>query len=286
MNRCAFVVPLHPKHFSYGYNIADSLSKSDADLYFVFTNEAEKDLFQRGENREEHQKGRIKYDFFLLENFMHLSIAEQRNSFVIMKKLYATSALYTKYDYISCIDAEVQFLKSQGFYEMMKSVVDSRIIFGGRLLPSMNLERKIVKTSLTSVTSPRYHKRLDLLSKDFSVFTWWSNIPVYDCKNVKDFLKWIHFPPEHLSIFSWYLFDDMTYNFFCILLHDYSLQLVPTCIHSLELQSSVMIQKTNDSFGKILKWVNSKAYHQNPFYYTENNFYVVFHMDRFKEHAR
>ena len=35
-NKCAFCIPLHPKHFTYGYEIAEELDGTDADLYFIF----------------------------------------------------------------------------------------------------------------------------------------------------------------------------------------------------------------------------------------------------------
>ena len=35
MNKCAFVVPLHPKHYDYGYYIFTELLNADVDLYFV-----------------------------------------------------------------------------------------------------------------------------------------------------------------------------------------------------------------------------------------------------------
>ena len=38
MNKCAFCIPIHPKHYEYARNIADSLTDSDADLFFIFTN--------------------------------------------------------------------------------------------------------------------------------------------------------------------------------------------------------------------------------------------------------
>jgi hypothetical protein len=41
-HKCAFVIPLHPKHYNHGYTIAKELAGTDADLYFVFSTEEDK----------------------------------------------------------------------------------------------------------------------------------------------------------------------------------------------------------------------------------------------------
>ena len=57
-------------------------------------------------------------------------------------------------------------------------------------------------------------KNLDIFHTILQSYTWWSNLPVYDCKIANQFLKWINFSNNNLSIFCWNIFDDMVYNFF------------------------------------------------------------------------
>ena len=77
MNKCAFIIPLHPKHFNYGYYIINQLQNSDADLYFVFTNIEDKDNFYK-ELKED-----IILNFLLLSDFTDIKIVEEKRSFVL-----------------------------------------------------------------------------------------------------------------------------------------------------------------------------------------------------------
>ena len=273
MNKCAFVIPLHPKHFYYGYYIINELINTDVDLYFIFTNLQDKNLFEQKLSKT------TVLNFLLLDTFTNLSIVEQTNSFVSIKKLFALSILYKKYDYISCIDSEIKFINKNNFYDMMKNIVDNKIICGGKIKLNMLFEKDIIYNSLIKITDVLFHNKLKNISQDFTIYTWWSNLPVYDCKIAHEFLQWIDFSNTKLERFCWHVFDDMLYNYFCVLLHNYKLEIIPNCNHSLELSSTQVIEHVNNNICK-LYWVNKHAYSQNINYYHNNNFNIVFHLDR------
>ena len=44
-NKCAFCIPIYTNHFNYGYRILKELNNVDVDIYFIFTDENEKDTF-------------------------------------------------------------------------------------------------------------------------------------------------------------------------------------------------------------------------------------------------
>jgi hypothetical protein len=273
MNKCAFVIPLHPKHYEYGKYIINELQNTDADLYFVFSNLTDKNLFQE----------KIGFDTklccLILEDFVDLSIVGRTNSYVSIKKLYALSVLYDKYDFISCIDSEIKFINKTNFYDMMNNVVNNKKIIGGKITSRILPEKGIIKDSLTRITETSYHSELQRISQDFSIYTWWSNLPVCDCKIVKHFLDWISFSNTNIDRFVWNVFDDMLYNYFCILLYNYELVVIPNIYHSLEFANTVVIENVNNNICK-LYWTNINAYKQNPQYYDNNNFYILFHLDR------
>jgi len=272
INKCAFIIPLHPKHYQHGYSILNEISDSDADVYFVFTTVEEKDLFEKGLNTSNSFHYIIFTDFTPVESI-------DINSIVTIKKWYALSRLYDKYDYLCAIDSEISFLKKTGFYDMMRDVSNQKKIFGGMLNPSALREQNIVKDSLTKLTPIKDHARLKEISKDFMVFTWWSNPAVYVGKDIPDFFKWIDFKKETLDRLVWNVFDDMVYNFYCILYKNYNLIIVPGLIQSLESSNSDMIELTNHKLGNTY-WVNNKAYSQNKSYYENSHFYIRFHVDR------
>jgi len=271
-NKCAFVIPLHPKHFDYGYYIYDFLIDKNVDLYFIFTNLEDKHNFNKkfDSNRK----------FLILSDYMDLNVITDNNSYAALKKLHGISILNSKYDYISCIDSEIKFINDDNnydYYKMMKNIVESKIICGGKS-PSGSHINKIITDTLTIMPDVRYHEKLKQLSNNFSIYTWWSNLPVYDCKKVIHFLEWINFS-DITKLSSFNFFDDLAYNYFCVLFYDYDLKVIKDLDISLEFADSKIVEYTNDNICKIY-WVASKAYKQNKNYYINNNFIIVYHLDR------
>lgn len=259
--------------YNYGYSIINELQNTDVDLYFIFTNENDKNMFKikLSEN--------IVLKFLLLSDFVNISIVEKTNSFVSIKKIYALSVLYEKYDYISCIDSEIKFINKNNFYEMMKNTVNNKIICGGKITNNMNLHKSIIRDSLIKLTDNKYHNELTNISQQFTIYTWWSNIPVYDCKIVNHFLMYINFNNKNIERFCWNIFDDMMYNYYCIILYNYKLIQIPNHNNSLEVSNTQLIEYVDKNICK-LYWVNKNAYNQNKEYYNKSNFYIVYHLDR------
>jgi hypothetical protein len=278
INKCAFVIPLHPKHYNYGYYILEYLFDKDVDLYFIFTDNNDKNIFL---SKIKHPYN-INFDnkYLILSDFCNIDIPKKTNSFVSIKKLFALSKLYTKYDYISCIDSEVHFIdKNNKYYDAMKKVVDAKIIFGGKVKDYNMGARTIIRDSLTKIINNKYHEQLRQISHDYKIFSWWSNLPVYDCKNAEHFLNWIDFNSNSLERFSWSVFDDLLYNYYCILIHNYRLHILHNFDNSLEIGDTQLIENVDKIISK-LYWVNKKAYNQNKEYYINNDFIIAFHMDR------
>ena len=255
-NKCAFVIPLHPKHFDY---VRQYKTLKDVDIYLVFSHERDRYQFSQQQQRS--------YFSLVIPPLMEHTCL-QTKSFATMKKFYALGQLYNKYDYIACIDAEVIFLQTDGFYDMMKSVATSKKIYGGDSTSEYN--RKIIFESLTRLTPVKDHEQLAKLSNNFTMYTWWSNVPVYDCANVGHFLEWID-----LTNVNWYVFDNLLYNYFCLLFYGYELVVVPNLQDSLENAESETIEFVNDG---TIYWVNANAYFENQQYYKD--FFIVFHLDR------
>lgn len=273
-NKCAFIIPLHPKHYHYGYSILDEISNSDADVYYVFSTVEDKDLFAK-EVKPHHS-----FRYLIFTDFTPVDSIDI-NSIVTIKKYYALSVLYDKYDYLCAVDSEIIFIRKTGFYDMMKGVAEQKMIFGGIPIDPgvFSIREPIMHESLKRLTPKEDHDRLKAVSKNFTLYTWWSNPAVYECKDIPAFFKWIDFRKETLNRFVWNIFDNIVYNYYCILYTGYQLKEVPG-ENSLEFAESVNVEYVNEHIGKIY-WVNNKAYKQNESYYNNLHFYIRFHIDRF-----
>jgi hypothetical protein len=161
----------------------------------------------------------------------------------------------------------------------MKNIVESKIICGGKLDNRVDT----IINSLTILPDVKYHEKLKQLSNNFNTYTWWSNLPVFDCKKANHFLEWINFSVSDITkISSFNFFEDMAYNYFCVLFYDYNLKVIKGLNDvnvSLEGSDSKFVEYANENMCKIY-WVASKAYKQNKNYYINNDFIIVYHVDR------
>lgn len=273
MNQCAIVIPLYPIKYNYGYSVFNELLGTDADIYFVFTNNHEKELFASKIDNNNIQY----FNFIILSDYVNIDEVIKKNSYVSVKNLVSLSLLYKKYDYISCIGSEIMFLNKTNFYQMMENIVNNKTVCGG-LLHTNVCERTIVMDSLKLIDET-YYEKIKEISSDFRIYTYWCNLPVYNCKLAEEFLNWIHFDANRLETFSWNIFDDITYTYFCVLFYDYQIKVIDNWYYDIEYCDTEIVENTNNHLCK-LYWVNKNAYTQNKSYYENNDFKIVYHIDK------
>jgi hypothetical protein len=177
------------------------------------------------------------------------------------------------------IDAEILFLRTDNICNIMETIANEKSIAGGLIHPT-RFELRMIRDDLTRSIPEKDIQPLFKLSQSYRIYTWWSNLPVVDTKHAKDFLQWIQFNNnQYVNTITNYVFEDVVYNYYCILYHNYKLSIIPNVYHSLELTDTEGVEYTDKNVRK-LYWVNAYAYKQNPSYYVNNNFYIVFHIDR------
>ena len=77
---------------------------------------------------------------------------------------------------------------------------------------------------------------------------------------------------------EYYFFENLAYNYYCILYQDFKKIIVPDIEHSLEGQPSQIVEKyIHYNIG----WIALSTYKQNPdFYDKQDNIYMIYHLDR------
>ncbi len=274
-NKCAFAIPIHPKHYEYGKKIVQELSNNDcdADLYFIFTNETDKNNFKYFDTKT---KSILLTDYL---NDDQLKIVEKNRSWVSIKKLIALHVLNEDYDYITCIDSEILFLKNNNFYEMMKNTYDQKKILG--TFVNRDGEINIIKTSAITKNNEDQDE-IKKMTKDYTIYTWWNNIPVYKSTDIDHFFDFIGFDVNQLDDFlnkiDFFYFENLSYNYYCLLKNNFEIILDQSIHISLEYANSKIIENINEHVLKVY-WVPNKAYKQNNDYYKNNDFYIVYHLD-------
>jgi hypothetical protein len=260
----AIVIPIHPPHYHYAKHIIEKLKK--VDIYFIFTTQDDLKNFPHS------------CKSFVLEDYLEQSQIQKikdKNIFPSIKKLFALALLHKKYEYISCIDAEIKVLKEPD----LALIYESRTVIGGYI--DKDAERKIIWNSTVLTTKQKYHPALKELSDNFHYYTWWSVFPVYKSSTIPDFLEFIGFNQlnQFIEKLNWFFFENMTYNYYCLLFENFKKLKIENGGHSLEFEDSIVLQKF-EHYN--LGWVNAKAYNENPDYYdSHKTIYFVYHLDRF-----
>ncbi len=272
-NKCAIVIPIHPKHYEYGKNIVESLSNDncDADLYFVFTNEEDKNNFKYLNKKVKSIILNEHVDDNLMKNI------EKNGSWVSTKKLIALKTLYNKYEYITCIDSEIIFLKNNNFYNMMKEVYEQKKILGAKI--NTDELKNIIKNS-SIAKNQEDEEKIKKITNDYTIYTWWNNVPVYKSDDIEDFFNFIGFDnlEEFLKRINWYYFENLSYNYYCLVKRGFELIIEETINTSIEHCDSSIVENINNKILKLF-WVPNKSYKKNKDYYDKNDFYIVYHMD-------
>jgi hypothetical protein len=262
------VIPIFQPHYKYAKHIITNLK--DHDIYFVFT--YIKDYEEFPYPNEKH---------IILEKELtsiQLKVVDLKKIHPSFKKILALSLLYEKYDYICCLDAEIKILKTPN----LKQIYENKTIIGGLLKPNMRGEFRILNFSIFRHSRISDFDKLKELSNNGRYYTWWSVMPVYKSNTIPSFLKWIGFNDLNNFILKDcnLFFENMAYNYYCLLYENFKKIIIPNLYHSLEFSNHLIIQK---SLHQRLGWINNYAYQKNKSLYENHPFiYMVYHLDRTK----
>jgi hypothetical protein len=255
------IIPLYPPHYKYIDSILDS--NKGIDIYFVFTNKEDYSSFPyKSENK------------LILDEYIspdQISQLIKKKSLPSFKKIFALNQLKDKYDYILCIDAETKIIKPPN----LKKVYDTKVVIGGICKnPSLT---QIIQGTLKSFKD----NKINELSDNFNYYTWWSSMPVYKTNNISDFIEKIGFNDltNFIDIIDYNFFENMAYNYYCMMYQNFKKIVVPDINHSLEGQPSSIVEKYIDyNIG----WVSLNTYNQNKeFYDKQDNIFIIYHLDRY-----
>lgn len=209
------LLPIHPPKFKYSVDVILSL-KDKIDFYVIFTNHYEKDLFQKDYV--------LDFNYFVLSDYFKVEIIDlilKKNLTPVIKKLYFTSKLINDYDFIIPLDADFRIINIKLFYKACESFCNQKTFIGGR--SSLHIINNIIGASMKLVGK---HESFYKLNRYKSIYFWLSEIPIYEKNTTIDFLNFINFDKNLLEIIFYYdynLFDTLSYNYFCVMEHNYQI---------------------------------------------------------------
>lgn len=281
-NKVALVVPIHEPYFIYGVNLIYSSINSEYDLYFVFSDFIDKQKFESCIPANSP----LSFSSLVMEGDFSrddLNLILRNRVSPSVKKFFALEKISDKYDYIICVDAETVVLKKNGWLSSARKIIQNKKWFGGRVAPHMIGERAIVEKSFFELPSFSDSTEKEILNKlgDGLIYSWWWDLPVYDCRHVPGFMEWIGWKDRRkfLDKISWFTFDHITYQLYTVMFHGFNFCVVEGYLHSLEFSPSDAVEYVFDNIGGV-SWVNAYAFSQNEEFYSSRGVLAFYHIDR------
>ena len=196
----ALLIPTYPKHYQVLYELLNKLKSNgiNIDVHVVFSNKEEYEQFEL--------KDSIKP--MILEN------VPQDRSIVEYKKFAALKRMInTVYDYIIVCDSETDIVPENFTKENILAKVNAR--FNNKKLYAISAAGDTflqeIMTISGSVFTGEDHTKLKSATRDFTLYTFFYDIPVYKREHIQGFLDKINY--ETLKI-TWHHFDTLVYDYY------------------------------------------------------------------------
>lgn len=261
INNVAFLIPIHPPHYHYLYNLIHKCKNHNIviDIFLIFSN-------------------RTDYNAFQMKQYIKPIICDsvKTKSIVTYKKFFGLKHLSnSNYDYIICCDSEIDILcenfTNENIHHKINQLFYHKKIYAG--------EHKTVITKTSANLFPEYDV-LKKITNDFTLYFWWSDLPVYRRSDIIPFFNKINY-----DNIVWEHFDYIIYQYYLILYHDFKIiNITPiTNIHwSLEKLNTkninILNQLLNVDYG--FSWINQSMYDLNKQFIQSHGGFLIFHLDR------
>lgn len=201
--RGCLIVPIYDQgnDFNYGVRLYKSGLSYGVDvsrIYFVFSNEEQKDKFTELVNSA---AGSIPQGIVLDKSW--LAYGNQ----ISVKKWYGCLALYKQYDVMAAIDCECEFYGYFNIDEVLTDVWEKETFLACN---KSFFSKRVLRKSL-DVIGLREKQLLYELTDNCSFYWWFNDIPVYLSDTFEEFWNWL-LGKDSISIFNdWSSFDYLVY---------------------------------------------------------------------------
>jgi hypothetical protein len=205
INNVALIIPAHPPHYLFIYDLLKKTNKK-IDVYIVFSNQDDFDKFEQKD---------------YINNIIIPSI--NTNSIVTYKKFYALKQLKDnlKYDYLITIDSETDIINENFTKDNLLNKIET--IFKNKTIYAFDISENelyqdILYKSANIFKNPDDVNKLKNITNNYSLYYWWTNLPIYKRNNLNDFFNKIN---NDLS--SWHEFDHIIYSNYLLLYESFNI---------------------------------------------------------------
>jgi len=268
MGSLALLIPIHPNHYHYIYTLINTINQNiinNIDLFLIFSNNDDYNLFNKKD----------KITKIIIPSILPPNI-------VTYKKFFALNQLKenNKYDYFIVCDAEINIIPENfnkpNILNKIESIFKNKTIYAGNCGNTSN----ITNTSANLFSNENINK-LKHITNNFTLYYWWSDLPVYKREHLNDFFNKI----GCYDRVEWGHFDHLIYLNYLILYHNFNILNITHLINrnwSLEsyttndIEKLKILKKNNYSFS----WITPKLWKQHQLFLMNEGSFLLYHLDR------
>lgn len=235
MNKAAFIIPIHEPHYKYLTFLDNALDNKEVDIYLVLTYIKEKLTLPKWEGTNYVRAGLpvspVNPSLIILEEHLPIQTITnmfRRQCYITFKKLFALSILHSKYDYIAIVDSEIMFKNVNKVYDKFKKYCNDKQLIGCNINPAsehLRITKDIAISSSIFYRDNAIYEKLLKKTDELTLYFWYSNIHIYDCSIVPNFLLFVDFYnyDTFISKINYMAFDYVIYGYYALIFHDYNI---------------------------------------------------------------
>lgn len=210
MIKSCTLIPTHPPKFYWLNNLLRSYMefvKKPHDFYVVFSNETDASEFKKI----------CRYPYY--ELIMPERLRDKK-SIVNVKKYFGLNSISSKYEYIGVFDSECEFVKCCDLDIIYEDIASSDYFKANKASIGGDIIKKIA--DMLNLTD---NQKLVEQTKNYSLYWWFNEIPVYKSNYYLEFADWFYSLPNLDELErEYYSFDFLVYSIWLICFKDFKLK--------------------------------------------------------------
>jgi len=199
--RIAFLMPVYPPHYDYARGFLRSFRKykldRQADIWFVFSNEADRVAFAEVENA--------------IIMPAHLQDLSRDNGVINAKKFYGLSRIKDKYEYVIVVDADMQIMKNIYLHKVCEDIFSRKTLWGNTRHTGEHDKIYFLFTSACREFFADANK-----INDSRLGLWFNNLCVYKTDTLDDFFAKTGIMDKLKNLIFWH-FDHYIYMYYLLI---------------------------------------------------------------------
>lgn len=232
MNKSCFVAPIHSAKFNHGLCFIQSYNNyyEDDHIFLVFSSHEEKDQFSELANG-------LRYRSIVCDSTKNnpQPFSPLDSGIITEKKYYGLNHVFSTTDFenVGVVDVDCDFFKTVDYDDLFTKYNQRKTLWGSlfhydpddEIIEKFSLkvfddyEKHLFKT--ISVSPEKFFsdddkEKLIELTRDFRIYFWFNDIPVYNKNYFLDFMQYINYENRSHEL-TWYDFDFVLYGYYLLL---------------------------------------------------------------------